>query len=187
MNRCTGRRSTTSTSCSFARGPISSLVKLLKRGEELRFTLGVRGAENKHRTNQQNAEDLLVDLSDVAPRPPTGYPVNRRADCHSGPDPESTLGALWIPATPCGNDVGGRFAGGTELPIRPTVIPGSGAPGTRNLGLASAGFPLTPCGNDIGGTIRWVERNTFVSLSFRARDPESRVGALWIPANTMRE
>ena len=47
-------------------GPNQLLVKLLKRGDELKFTLGVRAATDKHGAGQ-NAEDWLVDLSDVVP------------------------------------------------------------------------------------------------------------------------
>ena len=42
------------------------LLKLLKRGDELRFTLGFRAATDKWRPSH-NCEDWLVDLSDVAP------------------------------------------------------------------------------------------------------------------------
>ena len=42
------------------------LLKLLKRGDELRFTLGFRAATDVWRPSH-NCEDWLVDLADVVP------------------------------------------------------------------------------------------------------------------------
>ncbi|NOZ29868.1 MAG: hypothetical protein GXP39_17710 [Chloroflexi bacterium] len=54
------------------RGPNHLLVKLLKRGDELRFTLGLRadsGDAHPFRPNGgHNVEDWLVDLADEVPR-----------------------------------------------------------------------------------------------------------------------
>ena len=54
------------------RGPNHLLVKLLKRGDELRFTLGLRadsGDAHPFRPNGgHNVEDWLVDLADGVPR-----------------------------------------------------------------------------------------------------------------------
>ncbi|MCD6290873.1 MAG: ADP-ribosylglycohydrolase family protein, partial [Anaerolineae bacterium] len=53
------------------RGPNHLLIKLLKRGDELKFTLGLRadsGDEHPFRPNGgHNVEDWLVDLSDLVP------------------------------------------------------------------------------------------------------------------------
>lgn len=47
-------------------GPNRLLVKLLKRGDDLRFTLGLRAATGAWHPNH-NCEDWLVDLADAAP------------------------------------------------------------------------------------------------------------------------
>jgi ADP-ribosylglycohydrolase len=46
------------------RGENHFLLKLLKRGDELRFTLGLRAATDRYRAGH-NMEDWLVDLADV--------------------------------------------------------------------------------------------------------------------------
>jgi hypothetical protein len=48
------------------KGPNHIIVKLLKRGDTLRFTLGLRAAIGKRGTSH-NREDWLVDLADQVP------------------------------------------------------------------------------------------------------------------------
>jgi hypothetical protein len=48
------------------KGPNQLLVKLLRRGEDVRFTLGFREDGRKHHPGNFNCQDWLVDLSDKA-------------------------------------------------------------------------------------------------------------------------
>ena len=50
------------------RGPNHLLLKLLKRGDDLKFTLGLRARTNRWRPSH-NCEDWLVDLTDLVPDP----------------------------------------------------------------------------------------------------------------------
>jgi ADP-ribosylglycohydrolase len=49
-------------------GPNQLLLKLLKRGDDLKFTLGLRARTDRWRPNH-NCEDWLVDLADLVPSP----------------------------------------------------------------------------------------------------------------------
>lgn len=43
------------------------LIKLVKRGERLKFTLGLRARTDRYRPDSHNCEDWLIDLVDVVP------------------------------------------------------------------------------------------------------------------------